>query len=72
MFKLVNEEGLEVKVGDKVKCFRGEEYELKGFTPPKHSASTGRVYVKKPDNEYGRDFFPSVFNLSIKEIDNVN
>lgn len=72
MYKLVNENGLEVKVGDKVKCFRGNEYTLKGFTPPKHDASTGRVYAKMDGSEYGREFFPQVFDLTIKEIDNVN
>lgn len=60
------ETGLEVKPG----AFfdRGEEaYELVGFTAPRHSGSTGRVQVKHLSTGMQREFYPSVFDLTIVE-----
>jgi hypothetical protein len=51
--------------GDKVLTFRGEPGTLQSFTPPKHAASTGRVYVKLDEDADGRwphEFFPSVID----------
>ena len=54
--------------GDTITSFRGELAFLVGGQPPRHSASTGRVYVReKADIEngeqYSREYFPSVFGL---------
>ena len=38
--------------------FRGDTQTIRGGMPPKHSASTGRVWTAS-----GGEFFPSVFNL---------
>ena len=38
--------GNEVKVGDKIKTFRGDRVTIHDIEQPKHSASTGRVHVK--------------------------
>ncbi len=45
-------------LGDTVTDFRGDKAELCGGHPPRHAASTGRVYV-----EPGAEYFPSVFGL---------
>jgi hypothetical protein len=70
MTKLINEKtGSEIQVGDKLLCFRGEEYILQGFKEPHKPSSTGRVYVKAvlPDGREGmsREFFPSVVGAKI-------
>lgn len=59
---LVNEKtGEPLNVGDKLTTFRGEECILTDATPPKHAASTGRVYVKdNPNQPYPGEYFPSV------------
>lgn len=42
----INEKtGKEVKVGDKVTCFRGSEYTIRSFEPPHKPSSTGRIYT---------------------------
>lgn len=40
--------------------FRGDDITVIGFEPPRHSASTGRIYT---DNN--REYFPSVAGLKI-------
>lgn len=69
MAKLVNEEtGAEIQIGDKVVCFRGEEYILQSFREPHKPSSTGRVYVKPANGEgMSREFFPSVVGAKIIE-----
>ena len=58
---LVHEKGgKEIKIGAKVKDFRGDVHTIKGFTPPLHSNSTGRVHTNKGH------FFPSVVGAKIK------
>jgi hypothetical protein len=49
-----------VKVGDIAKTFRGETVTVTGFEQPRHSGSTGRVYVKFEGFEETREFFPGV------------
>lgn len=59
--KLVDEKtGKKLEVGQKVTCFRGEEYTLTDAREPHKPSSTGRVYVRKEGAKYGREFFPSV------------
>ena len=59
--KLINEQGIEVKVGDTVTSFRGEKNVVTGWRKPHHAGSTGCVFVKigTCDSEY----FPSVYGL---------
>lgn len=64
MFKLINQQGQVINEGDRVKCFRGEDHTVKGFTPPLHWTSTGRVCVETSDG-FARDYFPQVFDLKI-------
>lgn len=69
MYRLVDNNGQEIKNGETVKCFRGNEHTVVGYAPPKHSASSGRVITKsKQGHQY--EYFPSVFNLRIEEIEN--
>jgi len=56
-WKLVNEHGEEVIVGDTITDFRGGKATLTGGQPPLHQASTGRVYVKTSE------YFPDVYDL---------
>jgi hypothetical protein len=55
-----------VQIGDKVKTGRGELYYLQRIEEPRHSGSTGRVYLsksKKPRDEFSyRSFFPGVID----------
>ena len=59
---LQHKDGRPMAVGCKVVSFRGEEFELAGGAPPKHEASTGRVYIK---SIFGGqlELFPSVYDL---------
>ena len=54
-----NNTSQDVKIGDRVTSFRGEEMTVTGIEAPRHSASTGRVYVNN-----GQGYYPSVFGLS--------
>lgn len=55
---VVKDTGEHAVVGKKYTDFRGNVRELLGGTPPRHSASTGRVRLE--DGEY----FPSVIGLA--------
>jgi hypothetical protein len=56
--------GVEVKTGDTVHCFRGKAAYVTGWALPKHSGSTGRVYVKEmSDRPFSGEFYPSVYGL---------
>ena len=55
----------ELKVGDSVVTFRGEEYTLRGFSPPRHASSTGRVYINR-GSEYDEEYFPNVINAKFE------
>jgi hypothetical protein len=65
--------GAEVKPGMRVLGMNKEIYEVVGFRLPQHSASTGRVMVKKPGTKvlpgHEREFYPSVFGLKIEELE---
>lgn len=64
-YKLIDERtGNEIKSGEKVTTFRGETYELTDFSPPKHSASTGRVYLAD-DEGNTMEFYPGVIGAKI-------
>lgn len=53
--------GKEVKVGDIVKTFRGEECKVKYFRPPHKPSSSGKITVQFGDNDLNcREFYVSV------------
>ena len=56
-WKLVDEQGNEVRPGDMAVTFRGEPMAITGGRPPHHAGSTGRVYTN------GAEYYPGVFNL---------
>lgn len=62
-----------VYIGDPVTDFRGESLKVLGTERPRHSGSTGRVYVipmGTSPNRYAaeeRGFYPSVFGLKWPE-----
>lgn len=60
--------GKEVQPGEVVSSFRGEPYMVRGFLSPRHAGSTGRVLVSQTGG-VEEAFYPSVFNLTIKEIE---
>lgn len=53
--------GAPVVIGDEVTDFRGEKATVIGWEEPKHSASTGRVYVAVGEGSQG--YYPSVYGL---------
>lgn len=66
-YKLVSKKtGVEIKTGDIVTDFRGERWICRGFTPPRHPGSTGRIHVlaDHADN-INTEFYPSVFEAEI-------
>lgn len=66
--KLVHElSGEEIKVGDTVKTFRGEDAVVTHMRPPQHSASSGKVTVRLVGNKLETEFFPSVIFAKFKE-----
>jgi len=54
--------GLEVQRGEVVTDFRGDRATVTSWEAPRHSGSTGRVYVEA-EAGYNQGFYPSVFNL---------
>ncbi len=65
---LVNEQGAPVEIGAKIVSFRGEVYWLQGGRPPRHSGSSGYVWVVKRKKDLKNDlasaeYYPSVFDL---------
>lgn len=64
--KLVDEKtGKEIKIGDKVKDFRGETHEIKGYRPGAHAGSTGRVHTS------AGEFYPGVVGAKVVARDDV-
>lgn len=59
----------EVLPGMRVLDMRNEIYEVVGFRIPHNENSSGRVHVRKPGLETIHEFYPSVFELAIREID---
>ena len=53
--------GMPVPVGEILRTPDGDEYELLGGRPPHDPSSTGRVYVRD-EEDWEREFFPSVFD----------
>ena len=61
--KLVHKDTLvEVKDGEIVTDFRGDTATVTGREEPRHSASTGRVYVRSEEG-WTQGYYPSVFDL---------
>jgi len=66
-----SESKVTVSHGEALHSFRGrsDSYTIVGGHPPRHAASTGRVYVvegsdlSNVSDYYCREFFPSVFGL---------
>lgn len=66
--KLFNSKtGEQLKVGDRVKTFRGESATLLGMQEPQHAASTGRVFVKIDGTQYESSFFPGVIGAEWRD-----
>ncbi len=58
----------ELKKGDLIKDFRGEVWTFISATRSTDEAHSGKVYVGKPDEEFGgREFYASVFDLTVQE-----
>ncbi len=65
--------GKPVKVGDRVKLWRGGLVQIAAISEPRHSGSTGRVYVVpvvkgKADEDAGiSEYFPSVIDAAWRQ-----
>jgi len=56
--------GVEVNTGDIVHDFRGKAAYVTGWATPRHSGSTGRVYVKEMNDQgFTGEYYPSVYGL---------
>ena len=55
--------GLDINVGDEVEDFRGDWWTVKGWTAPRHPASSGRVYLS--NGEWEHEYFPGVISAQI-------
>ena len=60
-FTVYHKDGSEVKVGDKLSTFNGDEYTYYGCYHPR------KVCVRNDKFECGREFYPNVLGLTIKE-----
>ncbi len=60
--KLVYENtGVEVQSGDVAHTFRGDPVIVEGWSEPRHTGSTGRVYIKEMrDHGCSGEYYPSV------------
>ena len=60
--KLVNSQGVPVKIGDTVTSFRGKVAKVTGSFPPERPGSSGRIYVKFEDGGANGEYYPNVFD----------
>lgn len=60
----VREDGTEVKRGDEITSFKGEAYEFDSIT-----RGGSRVYAKSKTREWDQEFFPSVFGLTVVDVE---
>lgn len=67
MAKVLMIDNKPVKVGDRVKTFRGEEATVVGMQEPRVSWSTGRVYLQRDGVPFQDEFYPGVINAHWKE-----
>jgi len=64
--RLVDKDGKVLKVGDKVKDFRGEEHTIKDWAPGHHEGSSGRVYTDRGA------YYPSVVDAKVVPAEEVS
>lgn len=60
-------DGSIVNIGDRLLTFRGEMVEVTDFREPRHTGSSGRVYVKFANGQ-DREFFPNVIDCEIVSV----
>ena len=54
----------EVYAKELIRSSDGEQYVIEGGTPPHKPSSTGRVWVRSPDDPtWNREYFPTVFDM---------
>jgi hypothetical protein len=63
--KLIGSFGKELKPGDKVVTFRGDEMTFKSGREPHKPSSTGRVYLTDSEG-HEHEFFPGVIGASFQ------
>jgi len=51
-----------LKVGDKVKTFRGETFTITGMRPPHKPNSSGHVSVKRHGSKWECEYYPGVID----------
>ena len=69
MWKLVlTKDESEVKIGDRVASWRGNEAVVTGFCPPQHSGSMGRICVREGTSALSTEYFPSVYGCKTVDI----
>lgn len=74
-YKVVDESGKEIKTGDEIADFRGEKWIFDCISKAPGGGSTGKISVKHPNggrDDWGREFYPSVFDFEIVKRDSIN
>lgn len=65
-FRLVlDEDGTEVAIGERIVSFRGETWEFLGISNPPDAGRSGRVLVRLGPADRDRELYPTVFNATI-------
>ena len=60
MYKLITEDGQPLGILATVQTFRGETCILTDWQSPRHSGSTGRVYIQTLGSDFTREVYPGV------------
>jgi hypothetical protein len=62
MMKLVDDDGVELKVGDIVSTFRGERVMIVGLEEPREFGKSGYIHARYLDAQWVNHWYPSVIN----------
>lgn len=67
---LVDEDDNPIVLGSRFIDDKGDAGSFEGGHPPRHSSSSGRVFVSWGDG-FNSEYFPHVFNLTWKHVDDL-
>jgi hypothetical protein len=59
--------GKPVAKGEEVTDFRGEKAIVVGWEEPRHSGSTGRIYVRPQGAKLDEGYYPSVYDCEFRK-----
>ncbi len=68
MYKLIANNVRTLAIGGTVETFRGVTYILTGWEYPRHSGSTGRVYIQADNSDCPLAAYPSVIGAKFVHV----